>query len=246
MNNPIDEHNKHIIESLLSVDLESYIGKQVSEFLKNDITINGSLTWYEEYPGQLHGLYVQYDNGVYLMILPRLNGAPPIQQSETREYNLEAFKEEKIAQLIIIANKHVIKWLHNQTPVKIDETKQLSVENLIAQVKTGLKPGAKNWVLFSNGTYIFINDALADKKRKAVELMQACGPAHGGSPAGDFSVMSLKAGGWLVGGHCEGMYTYVHPTEIEGTEITDIAIGLYGRAKREKDGNELEIIYVSE
>jgi hypothetical protein len=49
--------------------------------------------------------------------------------------------------------------------------------------------------------------------------------------------------GWLVTGHGNGMYTYVHPQEL-CSKPHDVVIGIYGRSKRRKDSEEMKIIYV--
>jgi len=51
--------------------------------------------------------------------------------------------------------------------------------------------------------------------------------------------------GWLVTGHGNGMYTYVHPQELRSNP-QDVEIGVYGRSKRRKDSEEMKIIYVVE
>jgi hypothetical protein len=127
----------------------------------------------------------------------------------------------------------------------------LAQEDIIKHVKKAINPKFKDWVLFSNGTYIIFEDsATGNKKEKAIELMKEYGPLEVGSPAGDFSVTTLHfTDGWVVSGHCYGMYTYVHPSEFESQEIkkpNDVDIGIFGRNKRDKDGREHNIIFVSD
>ena len=76
--------------------------------------------------------------------------------------------------------------------------------------------------------------------------MKEFGPVHAGGPAGDFSTITLnKTEGWVVSGHGYGMYTYVHPSELDNENPNDLEVGLYGRSKRDLDGQEATIIYLS-
>ena len=127
----------------------------------------------------------------------------------------------------------------------------LTQEDLIKHVKKAINLKFKDWVLFSNGTYIIFEELAIDNKReKAIELMREYGLVHVGSPAGDFSVTTLHfTEGWVVSGHCYGMYTYVHPSELKLQEIkksNDVDIGVFGRNKRDKDGKDLNVIFVSD
>ena len=62
-----------------------------------------------------------------------------------------------------------------------------------------------------------------------------------GSPAGDFSVITLdKHPGWVVTSHHPDILNYVRPDEVdEGS--SDVAIGLLGRSKRDRDAKELSV-----
>lgn len=125
---------------------------------------------------------------------------------------------------------------------------ELTKEELIKHVKLAINPAFKNWILFKNGTYIIIEDTSEEKEieLQGVKKMKKFGPVHVGKPAGDFGTISLnKTKGWVVSGHGYGMYTYVHPTEIENENPQDHEIGLYGRSKRDLDGLNPEIIYLS-
>ena len=126
--------------------------------------------------------------------------------------------------------------------VKLDEAA------LVAHVRLAINPSFTRWVLFSNGTYVIVEDEAAshDAPTYALEQMKQFGPVHVGSPAGDFSVTTLdKTQGWSVSGHGCGMYTYVHPSELKGHAPSDIEVGLYGRSKRAADAKELRIIHVN-
>lgn len=125
--------------------------------------------------------------------------------------------------------------------------KDVSSEKLIENVKKAINPKYKNWVLFSHGTYIIIEDStIVDKKKYALEQIKEFGPVFTGSPAGDFSITKLNlADGWCVSGHGYGMYTYVHPSELENNNPNDIEIGIYGRKKRDMDSKDEIIIYIN-
>lgn len=124
----------------------------------------------------------------------------------------------------------------------------MSDNHLLENVRLAINPQFQDWVLFENGTYIIFDnaDSISDIKAEAIKLMQEFGPVHTGGPAGDFSVTHLdKTNGWVVSGHGYGMYTYVHPTELDSSSPNDIEIGLYGRAKRNDDGQNPKIIHIN-
>jgi len=115
-------------------------------------------------------------------------------------------------------------------------------------VKLAINPKFENWILFKNGTYIIVEETSEEKEIEvqSLEKMKQFGPVHAGGPAGDFGTTTLnKTEGWVVSGHGYGMYTYVHPSEIEKKKPEDYEIGLYGRSKRDKDGLNPEIICIS-
>lgn len=119
---------------------------------------------------------------------------------------------------------------------------------MIEHVKLAINPKFQDWVLFENGTYIIFDDisTIEDVKGEAIKLMKEFGPVSAGGPAGDFSVIHLKLiDGWLVSGHGYGMYTYVHPSELDNESPNDLEIGLYGRSKRDSDGQNPEIIHIN-
>ena len=119
---------------------------------------------------------------------------------------------------------------------------------LLDHVNLAINPKFQDWVLFENGTYIIFDnaDTIADIETEAIKLMKEYGPVYAGSPAGDFSITHLnKTDGWVVSGHCYGMYTYVNPIELETKTLDDVIIGLFGRSKREKDGKLPRIIHVN-
>lgn len=119
---------------------------------------------------------------------------------------------------------------------------------MIEHVKLAINPKFQDWVLFENGTYIIFDDisTIEDVKEEAIQLMKEFGPVSAGGPAGDFSVIHLNlTEGWLVSGHGYRMYTYVHPSELDSESPNDLEIGLYGRSKRDSDGQSTEIIHIN-
>ncbi|RKE81883.1 hypothetical protein [Chryseobacterium sp. AG363] len=119
---------------------------------------------------------------------------------------------------------------------------------MIEHVKLAINPKFQDWVLFENGTYIIFDDIsiIKNVKEKALQLMKEFGPVYAGGPAGDFNVIHLNlTEGWLVSGHGYGMYTYVHPSELDSESPNDLEIGLYGRSKRDSDGQNPEIIHIN-
>jgi len=118
----------------------------------------------------------------------------------------------------------------------------------MGHVRLAINPQFTNWVLFKNGTYIIFDDvdAIADVAIEAEALMRTFGPVVTGGPAGDFEVIHLdNTAGWVVAGHGYGMYTYVHPSELENNQPSDLEIGLYGRSKRDEDGQMPGIIHIN-
>lgn len=136
----------------------------------------------------------------------------------------------------------------DKNPSEEKSQKTTSTMTLLDHVNLAINPKYQDWVLFENGTYIIFDnaDTIADIKEESIKLMKEYGPVYSGSSAGDFSVTHLnKTDGWIVSGHCYGMYTYVNPEELETKSPDDVKIGLFGRTKREKDGKELQIVHVN-
>ncbi|MFT5618650.1 MAG: hypothetical protein ACI85I_001885 [Arenicella sp.] len=128
------------------------------------------------------------------------------------------------------------------------ENYQFTQEELIKHVKLAINPKFENWILFKNGTYIIIEDSTSAKEieEEGLKKMKEFGPVHVGGSAGDFGTITLdKTIGWVVSCHGYGMYTYVHPNELEKENPEDVEIGLYGRSKRDSDGLKPEIIYIN-
>lgn len=126
----------------------------------------------------------------------------------------------------------------------------MTVSELVGHVKLAINPAYTDWVLFSNGTYIILPDSLkSDTEKNALKILKEFGPVHAGGSAGDMTVTELNSTeGWSVGGHYNGMYTYVHPSELTRKGISnpsDLDVGLYGRDKRNSDSRELKVVHVN-
>jgi len=102
-----------------------------------------------------------------------------------------------------------------------------------------------SWALFEHGTCVVLTAPDGDLSEQAEGILREFGPVHAGSAAGDFTVIDLvDTEGWAVTCHHPDVLTYVAPDEIE--EHTDIAVGLYGRSKRDRDGTELRVVHVED
>lgn len=154
-------------------------------------------------------------------------------------------KDNKLYERTLVAN--------NQLPSKIEEAKNLfkksiTMKSLLDNVKLAINPDFQDWILFKNGTYVIFDNADTNKnlKDEAIEFMKKYGPVLPGGPAGDFTVIHLnRTEGWLVSGHGYGMYTYVNPKELKNDSPTDVVVGIYGRSKRDMDGQHPEVIHIN-
>ncbi|MFE2724792.1 hypothetical protein [Kitasatospora sp. NPDC059327] len=106
---------------------------------------------------------------------------------------------------------------------------------------------AKSWVLFEHGTCVVLvapADA-EDLAGRARTLLADAGPVRAGSSAGDFGVIDLgDTAGWVVTGDHPDVLTYVGP--VEPAERSELAVGLFGRAKRHRDGTDLRVVHVED
>lgn len=120
-------------------------------------------------------------------------------------------------------------------------------EELVEIIQVVLQTFPYSWVLFSNGTIVLFreNQNTEDIQQSGIEMIEKFGPVHAGGPAGDFGVDKIpESEGWMVSGHGEGMFTFVHPNELTTESPSEIEIGLYGRNKRNQDSEEQEIIHI--
>ncbi|MFG1618209.1 hypothetical protein ACGFI3_36115 [Nonomuraea wenchangensis] len=97
-------------------------------------------------------------------------------------------------------------------------------------------------VLFAHGTCVILMEPAGDLTQQATILLREYGPVHSGTPTGDFNVIDLDgASGWAVTGHHPDILTYLDPSELENHDY--LAVGILGRAKRDRDGNELTVLH---
>ncbi|SCG61336.1 hypothetical protein [Micromonospora halophytica] len=123
----------------------------------------------------------------------------------------------------------------------------MSEQDLAGTWRRIIRGDGKSWVVFANGTCVVLPDPgpSVDLAGQAVDILREYGPVHAGSPAGDFGTITLDPGpGWVVHGHHNDVLTYVGPDEI--SDGSDLAVGLYGRSKRDQDGHELNVVHVED
>lgn len=123
----------------------------------------------------------------------------------------------------------------------------MSEQDLVGTWRRTIRGESKSWVVFAHGTCVVLPDPGpdVDLAAQAIDILREYGPVHAGSPAGDFGTITLDPGpGWVVYGHHNDVLTYVGPDEISDT--SDLAVGLYGRGKRDQDGRELEVVHVED
>jgi hypothetical protein len=105
----------------------------------------------------------------------------------------------------------------------------------------------KSWVLFENGTCVVFTEPGADLTARATAILREFGPAAEASEVGDFAAtIPLPDGrGWLIAGHHSDIATFVGRHEVPpGTP--DAAVGRLGRARRERDTQQLRVLHVEE
>jgi hypothetical protein len=103
-----------------------------------------------------------------------------------------------------------------------------------------------SWVLFENGTAVFIVDCEGDLSSAATEILREHGPVSVGNPAGDFAVIDLGEDiGWGVTFDHPDLLALVLPSEINA-QPSELMIGLLGRTKRGDDAQNLQIAHVED
>lgn len=123
---------------------------------------------------------------------------------------------------------------------------RMTTEELVAVWRGVIRGDHKSWVLFEHGTCVILMEPEDDLAVQATGLLREFGPVHAGTPAGDFGTIDLDAApGWAVYGHHNDVLTYVAPEEA-GDEPSDLAVGLLGRSKRDRDGRELTVVHVED
>lgn len=118
---------------------------------------------------------------------------------------------------------------------------------LIERWRAIIQGPEKSWVLFGNGTCVILMQPEVDLVTQATELLKVWGPVQVATPSADFNIIEpADAPGWVVTCHHRDILTYVGPEEFPGVRPSEIAIGLLGRAKRDRDAHELEVIHVED
>ena len=107
------------------------------------------------------------------------------------------------------------------------------------------------WALFQFGTCVILQNPEKDLASQATGLMKQWAMPIAGSPSFKFSVSFLcdqGIPGCLVTCHHPDIMTYVAPAEapILGLESVGLAIGSFGRKKRQWDCETLKIIHIED
>ena len=103
-----------------------------------------------------------------------------------------------------------------------------------------------SWVLFANGTVVFLAECSGDLETAAIDLLEKHGPVSVGNPAGDFAVIDLGEDiGWGVTFDHPDLLALVLPSEINA-QPSELMIGLLGRTKRGDDAQNLQIAHVED
>ena len=102
----------------------------------------------------------------------------------------------------------------------------------------------KPWVVFAHGTCVVLMEPEPDVAQQARTLI-ARWPVAAGSELGDFSVVTLTdVPGWVITCAHPDILTYLAPEEVVNEAASELAIGLQGRAKRDQDAREQQIILI--
>ena len=113
-----------------------------------------------------------------------------------------------------------------------------------------LSSNPHSWVLFDQGTVVFLQDPADNLCQQAIELLQEWGPVHPGSASGDFNTIPLHDDlGWLVTCHHNDILTLITRDEVgvlpEGFPES-LMIGMQGRSRRAADADRLAVIHVED
>ncbi|PQV64016.1 hypothetical protein B1R32_10741 [Abditibacterium utsteinense] len=106
--------------------------------------------------------------------------------------------------------------------------------------------GEASYVLFENGTAVFLVACEGDLQSAASEVLRQHGQVEIGTPAGDFNVIDLGEDiGWGVTFEHPDLLSLVLPSEIN-VKPSDLMIGLLGRNKRGDDAAKLKVVHVED
>ena len=125
-----------------------------------------------------------------------------------------------------------------------DYDQKLETNQIISFWKKVIIGQDKSIVLFSNGSAVFVIPPQEDPRESAKQIMAEHGRVIVGSPLGDFGVKNLnEMNSFIVTCHHNDIQTFVHYSEVESSDKSDLEGGLLGRYKRGRDAEELEVIY---
>jgi hypothetical protein len=103
-----------------------------------------------------------------------------------------------------------------------------------------------SFVLFENGTAVFLAKCDGDLASTATEILREHGALEIGGAPGAFNVLNLGDDiGWGVTFEHPDLLTLVLPSEI-GVKPTDLMVGLMGRGKCGDDAVQLKIAHIED
>ena len=106
---------------------------------------------------------------------------------------------------------------------------------------------SKSWVLFEHGTRVILMQPKVDLAAQATALLAEWGPVQVGTDSADFDVIELaNAPGWVVTCYHPDILVYVPPDDENMAGTSDVVIGLIGRARRDEDAKELNVIHIED
>jgi hypothetical protein len=106
---------------------------------------------------------------------------------------------------------------------------------------------SKSWVLFEHGTCVILMQPKVDLAAQATALLAEWGPVQVGTDSADFDVIELaNAPGWVVTCYHPDILVYVPPDDENMAGTSDVVIGLIGRARRDEDAKELNVIHIED
>lgn len=119
----------------------------------------------------------------------------------------------------------------------------MDTQNYIALLREIVTSEA-SWVLFENGTTVFLPGNSGDLAIAATEILREHGPVQVGTAAGDFAVIEFDDGvGWGVTFAHPDLLTLILPSEMSANP-SELMIGISGRAKRGDDAENLRVVHV--
>ncbi len=117
---------------------------------------------------------------------------------------------------------------------------------LYLEILRHITSGEASFVLFENGTAVFLAECDSDLAQTATEILREHGPIEIGGAAGDFHVLNLGDDiGWGVTFEHPDLLTLVLPSEMS-VKPSDLMIGLMGRGKRGDDAVGLKIAHIED